>query len=472
MIFDHPSLNARSLDQAEGLRELRRIDPAHPTRLEVLPWPRVILVSECPASDIGARFAFHLVRALSQSTVSSSAAGNAAYRGDQQPAERPLNRDRSGANLQPTVSVHDRLSQESLHGSAHGSALHASAHGSALHASAHNAGQAQSKDELSGPARNAHESPAHKTSEQSRLGQSATGQAASAGQQNLLIDLSPAASRLPHVLADWIPANSYHPLWSQLASGRALWPNAVNEPAPLSRRSSFSGDSKLSRCTFAVAAEAQPTPCAVEQLPRLYEQLVRQLSRQPDRYRWIVLLAADSIVPIDRACWQAADDVVLLAGSEPTAGQRQLAIVRNRIDAEQPERTLWTMPKRRPGLMGLLASRGLIRSTGTMLNGAATSAVPDAGLLHGSSTNSRVELASKLLPSIRWPERCDEYQLRDGSRVDSILAAGAREIADKLRLSAACPECDELANRNDTNKKIQLGRHVRPISGVTEEFRA
>ncbi len=123
MIFDQSPNRGRPEDQAEGLRQMRRVDGPHGPSVRVLNWPRVVMISECPGSDAGARFAFHLACALGRENLQAS------------PGAR---------------TVH-----------------------------------------------------------------------------NLLVDLAPAASRLPDVLADLVPAKAYHPLWSALAAGKALAPAEV-----------------------------------------------------------------------------------------------------------------------------------------------------------------------------------------------------------------------------------------------------
>src|SRR5688572_6446297 len=69
MLFDQSGSREHVEDQAEGLRQLRRPDAlvcealtSRSTR--VLKWPRIVLISEMPSSDLGARFAFHLACTL------------------------------------------------------------------------------------------------------------------------------------------------------------------------------------------------------------------------------------------------------------------------------------------------------------------------------------------------------------------------------------------------------------------------
>lgn len=335
MIFDQNATNERHGDQAEGLRQLRRID--HGTSTRVADWPRVVLISEVPGTDIGARFAFHLACALGRQAVGHS----------------------------------------------------------------------------------------------------------SGSEHSLLVDLAPAASRLPHILADWIPANCYRAMWAELAVGRTLVPVDLGDRLPIS-----------------VSAESRSSTPAMDQLPRLYEQLVRQLGRGVPRWRWIVLIALDQILPLDRACWQAADDIILLGNRELTGCHRQAAALRSRVLESDPQRTIWTVPKRATswihwGSEGLSSSKWI-----------------EAGI------------APKQLPPVRWPNKVDNHNLRFESRIDRGLQRSAVRVAKALCgavQSQMVPaesfspdrrlDLVDGANVNDPQKKIQLGPHFQPITEITEEYR-
>lgn len=298
MLFDPGgNLSQHVGDQAEGLRQLRK--PETPTIVpsssssRVLDWPRIVLISEFPGTDAGARFAYHLASTLG-------------HPANQQPGEPR--------------------------------------------------------------------------------------------QQSLLVDLAPAASRLPQVLADRLPADRYPPLWSELASGRTLATLSIGGETPL-----------------AVAAEDKLVPAVLDQLPRLYEQLVRQLSRGGQRFGWIVMLALDHIVPLDRACWQAADDIVLLGGTGVTDCQRQAVALRTRLSEVEPDRSLWTLPTRRGGWLSRRTSPSL------------------------SASWLEAGLAPKLLPSVTWPHEASDAGLAHGSRGDQSLRRSAVRIADHLRARSHCP---------------------------------
>ena len=338
MLLDNSSLRGGAGDQAEGLRQLRRSAPASEGRGRVLPWPRLVLISEFPGTDAGARFAFHLARALG----SQSADGFAEH--------------------------------------------------------------------------------------------------------SLLVDLAPAASRTPQVLADWIPADRYPPLWSEMAVGQSL--------------STIELGGKLA---LAVAAESQMTPSPVDQLPRRYEQFVRQLSRRA-RWRWIVLLALDHIVPLDRACWQAADDILLLGNSEAADCQRQAAALRSRVIDADPQRRLWTLATRRTSWQVPWRSRSHAHATAE----------------HWTST----DMAPRPLPAVPWPSPNARGQLRQGTRADDCLARSAQQVASALQAAAVSDECcagrseavsedsSGLVKLSGSKKKIQLRPQLRPITQLSEMFRA
>ncbi len=333
MIFDQSFNRGRPEDQAEGLRQLRRVDAPQGASVRVLNWPRVVMISESAGSDVGARFAFHLTCALGR-------------------------------------EPHDHVAGSTTH--------------------------------------------------------------------NLLVDLSAAASRLPGVLADLVPAKAYHPLWSNLAAGKPLAPAELG-----------------TRYRVSVAAESQLVPCPIDQLPRVYEQLVRSISRNSEQYRWIVMLGLDGIVPLDRACWQAADDIVLVDNFDLSGCRRQVAAMRSRIDESDPQRTIWMLPKR----VGWMERISAVR-----LGGRRGDLVSTRWLEAG--------IACKTLPEVGWPDRCHALSLREGSRTDNALKRHANRVAQTLRLAAACQDSDSLLNFEGACKKIQLDMHSRPIKGVTDEFRA
>jgi hypothetical protein len=81
-------------------------------------------------------------------------------------------------------------------------------------------------------------------------------------------------------------------------------------------------------------------------------------------------------------------------------------------------------------------------------------------------------IAPKPLPNAFWPKSLAPTHLKIGSRCDRALLQSAAQVAAKLQAVVAQESCSELVKSRDTEKKIQLGPHIKPISVVTEKFRA
>lgn len=111
--------------------------------------------------------------------------------------------------------------------------------------------------------------------------------------RSLVIDLTPSASRLPVYLPQ--AADYVQPLWTRAGLGRttSVW-NA-------------SGRSVLD----IVAQVAHESPTARE-MQLVYEQVVRQVSRCGDIWDCVYLLVQGQNVPLDSACWQSADEILML----------------------------------------------------------------------------------------------------------------------------------------------------------------
>lgn len=134
----------------------------------------------------------------------------------------------------------------------------------------------------------------------------------------LLVDLAPAASRLPDTItttgenfATWV--SKIQALWSNSPHGRTLH-NWKETAIP------------------SVDILAQPSGDfpSIEQMPRICEQLVRQIanqgranSHQPGKYQNVLMLSESVGVPLDSACWQAADVVILLHDYDLNEAQLQ-----------------------------------------------------------------------------------------------------------------------------------------------------
>ena len=136
-------------------------------------------------------------------------------------------------------------------------------------------------------------------------------QHARAGGRTAIVDLSPSASRLPAELArlqeSHVDTALTHrqSLWSLTPHGRGL--------------TTWAGSAPVEANGGSIDIIAQPVgeyPTA-EQLPRIYEQFLRTVGsgrrgNQLPAGKWntIVLLSEAHGVPLDAACWQAADEIL------------------------------------------------------------------------------------------------------------------------------------------------------------------
>ena len=129
-----------------------------------------------------------------------------------------------------------------------------------------------------------------------------------------IIDLAPSASRLPMHLQKLgeTPASvlqACQPLWSDTPLGRGLANWKMDSPSNIDL----------------VAQPAGQFPTA-DQMPRIVEQLLRTISGRSGfagrdhRCAWsnIILLSDAHGVPLDDACWQAADAIVMLLPESAT----------------------------------------------------------------------------------------------------------------------------------------------------------
>ncbi|RMF42395.1 MAG: hypothetical protein D6753_07665 [Planctomycetota bacterium] len=158
------------------------------------------------------------------------------------------------------------------------------------------------------------------------------------GGRGLLVDLAPAASRLRE-LVDQLQAGGFEaappplqPLWEETAHGRVLrkW-----EP-------------QGGRWLDVVAQTDSVLPSPV-QYQRINEQLIRHLAsrgqwHQP-RYDVTVLCAGGDGIPLDGACWQAADDILVLWSPELCGADQLQAQLQARMPGlASTQRTSWVCP--------------------------------------------------------------------------------------------------------------------------------
>ncbi len=123
-----------------------------------------------------------------------------------------------------------------------------------------------------------------------------------------IIDLAPAGSRLPSLLqslknkqADEA-VSARQPLWSESQHGRNLASWRASRPGQID-----------------IVAQPIGEFPGVEQMPRICEQLLRALGRlqrpaTAGEATWntLIVLSEPQGIPLDSACWRAADEVLLL----------------------------------------------------------------------------------------------------------------------------------------------------------------
>lgn len=276
--------------------------------------------------------------------------------------------------------------------------------------------------------------------------------------RSLLVDLAPAASRLPRVMSDAIADDGFPTLWNQLAAGAKL---PVVDVSTQSR----------------VAVVAQPSLMLppVDQLPRLYDELARQIDRDV-RWDWIVLLAADHLLPFDQACWQAAQDILLIADGAVLDCRRHSAVLRSRLPRLESDRRLWSMSHGRPsGPIGWwLGSWRRDRSRGWRCGWS----VRSDGAASAAGQWMAEGITPRPLPRASWPRLEAPAALERGWWGDRLLQRSAHTVAEALQLATGRddrrgePGCDDTARFAGWQKKIQLRAELRPINELSEAFRA
>ncbi len=228
--------------------------------------------------------------------------------------------------------------------------------------------------------------------------------------RSLIVDLSPSASRLPTILKDLIRLETsgavpdIQPLWHQSPHGKTLaaWRPRRNSHIDL------------------VAQPSGEVPTA-EQMPRICEQLVRQIAkaeRQPDGavgglWSWVFFISESGGIPLDSACWEAADEILLAYPDDEAARQQVISAIQARLPRKQAIQRLVLLLKQTPSIRDWPAPKKLIRAQVRPAAG---------GLLLPESTD-----AFRLL----WPPEgsCSEKTMRN----NRWLARAANLIAGELR---------------------------------------
>jgi hypothetical protein len=132
------------------------------------------------------------------------------------------------------------------------------------------------------------------------------------GRRTAIVDLSPSASRLPaelgrlHETQADAALTRRQSLWIHTPHGRVLTPWS----------DVYAQDATDCNAIDIIAQPVGEYPTA-EQLPRIYEQFLRAVGsgrrgNQPAAAKWntIVLLSEAHGIPLDAACWQAADEIL------------------------------------------------------------------------------------------------------------------------------------------------------------------
>ncbi|MFO1066578.1 MAG: hypothetical protein U0892_22180 [Pirellulales bacterium] len=252
------------------------------------------------------------------------------------------------------------------------------------------------------------------------------------------IDLAPCYSRLAGVTAGGSMPAHHRECWLELAvHGRTQ------------RTSSPVHAEGIGTTVHAAAAESAAV--SHDQLPRLYEQLLRQLRRLEPLPKWIVMMASEGRIAIDKACWLAAEDIILLSGDSPGARSISESSRLMRIDRPDASRRTWRLEKRlRRPLIDWRASR-----TTTL-----------------SGSHAEIERSGRVV----WPADPANWSHRTGRRADAYLKSSSAVVTRQLCASTAGTEeseaCADFVKFSDRKKNIQLPPTLLPINSVSEKYRA
>jgi hypothetical protein len=137
-----------------------------------------------------------------------------------------------------------------------------------------------------------------------------------AGGRTAIVDLAPAASRLPDQLRTSHRPPLERELERALAAQQPLWSDAPHG------RGLASWEPPAADTVTFIAQPPGAFPAA-EQMPRICEQLLRSLdsSSRPTReaapaWQTLILLSEVQGIPLDAPCWQAADEILCLLPQE------------------------------------------------------------------------------------------------------------------------------------------------------------
>lgn len=182
------------------------------------------------------------------------------------------------------------------------------------------------------------------------------------GLRTLVVDLTPAASRLPEVVQtvrDLSPnpqAVRSLPLWQESAHGRTLsaWqPSAAN--------------------TIDILAQTAPAYPTAEQMARFCEQLIRYMTQpQCSMYDVVYFLSNASGIPHDSPCWQTANDLLLVWDEKETNELQLAAAIRARRSRYPENQRLLILGAKSSSLADWKIGRPKIRRSAAQQNDKST----------------------------------------------------------------------------------------------------
>lgn len=178
--------------------------------------------------------------------------------------------------------------------------------------------------------------------------------------RSLIVDLTPSASTLPGLVLSELGYKTARPqpLWSESVSGRGL------------ARWALANDSLVDL----VAQPVTEFPTA-EQLSRIYEQMIRRFeaagSTSEAAWQRVFLISDLAGLPLDRVCWNAADDIVVLARPAAPSDVSLAALTTARLSSQpngQRRLLVWKQPWKLGRLRWGLRRASHDNSLGTPLN--------------------------------------------------------------------------------------------------------
>jgi hypothetical protein len=171
------------------------------------------------------------------------------------------------------------------------------------------------------------------------------------GLRTMIVDLSPAASRLPEIvqgacsLRGQTQAARMLPLWQETAHGRSLstwYPSTAQ--------------------TIDVLAQTEPAYPSAEQMARFCEQLIRHITQpQCSTYDIVYFLSNASGIPHDGPCWQSANELLIIWDASEVNELQLAAAVRARRSLYAENQRLLILSTKNPSLVDWKIGRTKLR---------------------------------------------------------------------------------------------------------------